>query len=107
MLNYAHEIDPDIEGINLTILVIIGPVAIIFAIISLVGLLIFKHWAKPLYLASFLFLPLYPFTGVTVYSGVSRIFYALSIMSSGAVLALLYFSSVSKYYQKKFNKSDK
>ena len=68
--NYAYEIEPELEGTQLIVIVVVGMLVIVFTIISFIGLLLFKSWAKPLYLAGFiLFMPLYPFMGVTVYSG--------------------------------------
>jgi len=101
VMDYAYEIEPEIEGVQLIVFAVVGTLAITFATISFIGLLLFKSWAKRLYLASFiLFMPLYPFLGVNVYSGASQIFYDLSMMASGAILALLYFSPVSKFYLK-------
>jgi hypothetical protein len=94
VMDYAYEIEPEIEGSKLITIVVVGILAIVFAIISFIGLLLFKSWARPLYLAGFvLFMPLYPFMGVTVYSGASLIFYDLSMIASGAILALLNFFS--------------
>lgn len=101
IMDYAYEIEPEIVGTQLIVILAVGILAIVFAIISFIGLLLFKSWAKPLYLAGFvLFMPLYPFFGVTVYSGASQIFYDLSLIASGAILALLYFSPVSEFYHK-------
>ena len=89
-------------GTKLVVLVVIGVIATIFAVVSFFGLLLFKSWAKPMYLAGFvLFMPLYPFMGVTVYSGISQILYDLSVIASGAILAMLYFSPVSELYRSK------
>lgn len=99
--DYAYDIEPEIEGTQLIVIVVVGILAIVFAIISFIGLLLFKSWAKLLYLAGFvLIIPLDPFMDVTVYSGVSQIFYDLSMIASGAILALLYFSPVSEFYRK-------
>lgn len=98
---YIAEIEPDVEGARLIFLGIMGAILFILAIISFFGLLFFRAWARHLYVVSFvLFLPLYPLLGVSVYSGVSQVFWELSSMASGAIIALLYFSPVAKYYQK-------
>jgi len=102
IIEYAYEIEPEIVGTKLVVLVVIGVIATIFAVVSFFGLLLFKSWAKPMYLAGFvLFMPLYPFMGVTVYSGISQILYDLSVIASGAILAMLYFSPVSELYRSK------
>lgn len=99
--DFAYQLEPEVEGIGQTILFATLMVALVLCIASFVGLLLFKNWSRLLFLACFvLFLPVYPFIGITVSSGTSQIFYDLSMMTSGAVLALIYCSPVADYYRK-------
>ncbi len=101
IIEYAHEIEPEIRGMQLAVLAVVGVAALILTVVSLIGLLLFKSWARPMYIAGFvLLILLYPFMGVSVYSGVGLIFYDLSMIASGVVLAMLYFSPVSKFYRR-------
>ncbi len=101
VIDYAYELEPETEESDLIYYGVIAIADTVFAIVSLIGLLLFKSWARHLYLAGFiLFMPLYPFMGVTVYGGFNQMFYDISMLMSGAILALMYFSPVANYFQK-------
>ena len=99
--NYAYEIDPGMQDENLVYFGAFAVFSLLLAAASIIGLLMFKNWGRHLYLAGFfLYIPLYPFMGVTVSSGLSQVFYDLSMIASGSILALIYFSPVAQYFQK-------
>ncbi|AFU99935.1 hypothetical protein [Simiduia agarivorans] len=99
-LNYVAEIEPVLEGGALIVVTILGFIAGIMAIVSFIGLLLFKSWARHIYLAGFVVaFSLYPFFGVMVTSGISQIFYDLSMVLSGVVIALAYYSPVARHYE--------
>lgn len=102
VFDYIIELEPELEGSSLIIVATLALIAGIMAVVSYVGLLLFKSWARHVYLAVFVVVfALYPFMGVTVYSGVGQIFYDLSMVLSGVVLALAYYSPVAEYYEGK------
>lgn len=99
VIRYADRQRPLPDGTELAVLGVIGVIAITLTVISTIGLLLFKPWARPLYIARFLaFFVLYPLTGVSAFSGVSQVFYDLSMLASGAVLALIYFSPLARRF---------
>ena len=102
IIDFAAEVEPEIQGTKLILVGIIVLVALVLAVVSFIGLLIFKPWGRPVYVAGFIIvMPLYAFLGTTIYSGVSQLFYDLSMIASGAILALIYFSPVAEFYQKR------
>ena len=99
VIDYASNLEPDyIEGNEVILFVLIGS-ALVLAIASFVGILLFKSWARHFYIASFiLLLPLYPYMGITVYSGWGQALYDINMLLSGAILVLMYYSPVAKYF---------
>lgn len=99
--DYAIELEVDSgsgELLVVWVVVLITLMAVMVA--SFVGLLLFTSWSRPLFVTGFLLLiPLYPFMGVLVYSGASQLFYDLSMLTSGAIMALIYFSPAAEFYQ--------
>ncbi len=85
--------------ILLGITVLVG----VFLIIgSFVGLLLFKKWGKTMYALGFLLMiPIYSIMGVGVYSGLSQMVNDISMILSGIILALVYYSPVAKYFEAK------
>lgn len=92
---------PVSESSSANSVVLVGgiPIALLF-FIAVVGLLYSKSWSKNLYaiVAASSYL-LAPFLGPTVEHALSSTFYDLSTLTSGAVLALLFFTNSA------FNKS--
>lgn len=100
IFDYIIKTEPELEGTKYIVVIVLGFIVVIMAIVSFVGLLRFKSWSRHVYSAGFVCaLFLYPFMGVTVYSGISQIFYDLSMVLSGVVLALVYYSPVAEYYK--------
>ncbi|WP_444884620.1 hypothetical protein [Microbulbifer sp. PSTR4-B] len=102
VFDYIVEIEPEIDGTKLVVAGALAVLAIIMALVSVVGLLLFKSWARHVYAAGFVAaFALYPFMGVTVYSGFSQVLYDISMVLSGVLLALMYYSPVARHYEKK------
>jgi len=102
IIEFAYELEPEIDGAKMVVLSIIGLAAIIFGVVSFFGLLLFRSWARPMYLAGFIILlPTSLFYGVSINSGVSQVLGDLSLVTSGIILAMLYYSPVSDFYQRK------
>jgi hypothetical protein len=81
------------------LLLVIGVLVAVAVVASYAGLLFFKSWARHLYVASFvLALPTYFMGGLFVTSGIEDLLYDLSMLISGAVVALIYFSPVKEYF---------
>lgn len=100
VMNYTYSIEDDYMSENELIFLIILAVGVVLGIASLIGLLMFKSWGRHLYIAGYiLMLPLYPFFGIAVYSGYGQAFYDLSMLLSGAIIALMYYSPVEKYFE--------
>ena len=100
VFDYIVEIEPGIEGASLVAAGVLAIVAIIMALVALIGLLLFKSWARHVYAAGFLAaFALYPFMGITVYSGFSLVLYDMSMVLSGVLLALMYYSPVARLYE--------
>ena len=98
---YLLEIEVGYSAATTIIFGIIAFISIVLWLISIIGLLVFKPISKPLYLISFILLVLItPFMGISVASGISQVLYDLSMAISGAMLALIYFSPVEKYFKK-------
>ncbi|MBE0378953.1 hypothetical protein PPRY_a1507 [Pseudoalteromonas prydzensis ACAM 620] len=77
----------------------IGILVAVAVVASYAGLLFFKSWARHIYVASFvLALPTYFMGGLIVTSGLEDLLYDLSMLMSGAVVALIYFSPVKEYF---------
>ncbi len=99
IIEYAAEIESMPEGWQLIVLGAFGSVALILAIASFIGLLLFKRWGRIMYIAGYIaMVPIYPLMGVWVYGGISQLFYDLSMIAAGAILVLMYFSSVAAYF---------
>ncbi len=100
VMDFTYNLEPEhSENSEMFFYVIIG-LAIVLAIASVVGILRFKNWGRHLYLAGFILLiPLYPYMGITVYSGWGQAFYDASMLLSGALLALMYYSPVAAYFE--------
>ena len=77
-------------------------VALLFmSLVSTLGLLFFKRWARMLSLYStVLVYAIYPFSGITLASGWANALTELSATIWGAVLAIAYFSSLSERFAK-------
>lgn len=101
---YIIELETDAEPEESAFIAVaaVGLVAGIAAIVSFVGLLLFKSWARHVYLAGFVAaFSLYPYIGLAVYSGVAQILYDLSMVLSGVILSLAYYSPVAEYFEEK------
>ncbi len=97
--DFAHQEEPALEGVKLILAVGFGAPAFVIALISWVGLFLFKNWARHLWLASFVLIFLaYPFLGITVSGGISQIFYDASMLCAGAIIALVYCSPLREYF---------
>lgn len=102
VFDYVVEIEPEIEGTKLVAAGVLAVVSIIMVLVSLVGLLLFKSWARHVYAAGFVAaFALYPFMGIAVYSGFGQVLYDISMVLSGVLLALMYHSPVALYYEQK------
>jgi hypothetical protein len=98
--NYLHE--QDIIYYLDEYISIIFVVVTIGILVNFVGLLLFKNWARLLYLILYIAaIPTYLFDDVTVFSSVALMIYDFGMILSGFILALLYFSNVGKFFNKK------
>ena len=97
---YILEIEPEQEGGSLIIGGVIFFIALILTVVSFVGLLLFKSWARHLYALGLIFsFSFYPFMGVSVLSGFSQVLYDCSMVLTGVILALIYYSPIASYYE--------
>jgi len=66
---------------------------------SFIGLLRFKNRARYVFLAMFVFIiPIYLLLGVSVQSGLSRIFYDIGLLMSGIVLTSIYSNPLKNHF---------
>ena len=90
----------EMSELNLVVLGITVLIGVVLAIGSLIGLLLLKNWGRFMYALGFLLmLPIYPLFGVGVYSGLSQLASDLSMILSGVILTLVYYSPVAKYFE--------
>lgn len=67
---------------------------------SFVGLLMLKSWGRFMYALVFLLmLPMYLLIGAGVYSGLSQLASDFSMVLSGVLLALVFYSPVANYFE--------
>ncbi len=79
--------------------IILGTLMLVSGVVSTVGLICFKFWARPLTVFSMLIgLPLYVLKGQFISSGYSEMFAQLANLFGGAVVALAYWSDVARRF---------
>lgn len=87
-----------------TAIIVVGLLSlavVVVGIASIVGLWLFKRWARPLALwSSVVSVLLYPAVGPMAFSGWALMFVAISLMLWGAMLAMAYFSELKLRFQK-------
>ena len=75
---------------------------VLSALISMIGLWLFKSWARGLYIITYIAsIPLTLLSGISVYSSAGQVFNDLSFLLSGIIIALMYYSSLSKEFKKR------
>ncbi len=100
--DYAYEIEPEYSDFQIMIVSVIAVLLLVCAAVSFVGLLLFKNWGRHLYIAGFIIaFPLYPFMGVSVVSGANQLIYDLAMVLSGVLIAVCYYSPISKQFTNK------
>jgi hypothetical protein len=99
--SYASNLQPELEGKSLSVFLVVAIPAIICMVGSFIGLLMLKPWGRTLFLCGFFAtLPLYFFSGISIESPLSQIFYDLGAYGEGFILAICYFSSFSSNFKK-------
>ena len=99
--DYIFEAEQEQDELTLITNLIFGSLTVCAVFVSVCGLIFFKPWARHLYVVSFLLvLPTYFTNGLYVLSGVAQLIYDLSMISSGVILALVYFCPVKNYFVK-------
>ena len=102
VLDYAIEIEPELEGKRLVFVSVVGGFILLLTVISFVGLMLFRSWARHVYLVCLVVsLGLYPFMGVSVISGFGQLYYDASMVLSGVMLALMYCPPVAQHFETK------
>ena len=86
------------------LLVGLAVIAIICLIASFIGLFLFRPWGRMLYTIGFLLIFITPFSGILVYSFIAQTIYDISLVLSGFILALIYFSPMADYFKKSHTK---
>lgn len=102
LLSCQEEIEEEIfdSAVMLIVVGLFSVVGVAMAIISFFGLLKFWGPARHIYLAGFLiFIPIIPALGITITSGVAQILYDVGSLTSGMILALIYFSPVKELFK--------
>jgi len=91
----------DIGVIRNNFLNIFFTLMLLLAIYSFVGLLRLQKHARYVFLAVFLFLvPIYLLLGVSVQSGLSRLFSDVGLIMSGVLIALMFTQPVKYYFDR-------
>jgi len=68
--------------------------------ISFIGLLRLQHAARYAFIAVFIFMiPIYFLLGISVQSGVSRIFYDMGLLMSGSLLVIIFTKPVKGFFK--------
>ena len=104
VMSYAEGLEPELSETETLFFMGSFILIALCLIASVIGLMLFKNWGRILYLFLFvlgLFLPLYSPINYIVTSPLSQFFYDLSCFGEGAILALCYFSPVTKYFETK------
>ena len=82
---------------------VIGLITVVY---SFIGLLLFWRHARWVYVAGFVVvLPIIPFSGITIMSGVGQLLYDIGSIASGCLLVLIFTQPVASYFERKANKS--
>jgi hypothetical protein len=89
---------------NWTLVVVMGLlmlVILIFALISTIGLLVLRPWARPMAIwTTILSFPAYPFLGAAVYSGLAFMLLTMSMTMWGAALAMTFHSELRGHFER-------
>ena len=79
----------------------LSAIILVAVIASYIGLFLFKLWGRHLFVASFVFAtPSYFMGGLYVSSGLESWFYDASMLLSGGLAALMYFSPIKVHFLK-------
>lgn len=92
---YAIEIEPKtvFDSMSPEILITVFVASLCVYAVSIVGLFLFKNWARHLYVSFILLtIPLYLTTGLNIYSPIPMLLSSLSCYLEGAIITLSYFS---------------
>lgn len=83
------------------VMMVLGLLLLIAVLVAFVGLLIFWRPARPLYFATLVVAALLtPFDGPYITSGLAQAFGDVSLIVSGIVLAVIYFSPLRALYDR-------
>lgn len=97
---FLAEIEPEVEYSNLYLVGIIAGAVMFASLASLAGLLLFKSWARHVYVSLLVFgFCLYPLIGISVENAYSQMIYDGSVLMSGALIVLIYYSPVAQYFE--------
>ena len=99
--SYIIEIEPELSHLENNVLMFSLSLATVMVIVSLIGLFMFKSWARHLFvLSNIVIFPIYLIGGLYVYSGLAQAICDLSLIVEGFIIALVYFSPLKGYFIK-------
>jgi len=98
--DYVSDLEEEWTDTQVFVLFPLMSVAILMGIVSFVGLLLFKSWARHLFTFGLvLSLCLYPWVGVVVIDSYSLLLSDLSTFLTAVILMLVYYSPVAAFYE--------
>jgi hypothetical protein len=75
-------------------------ILLVLLIATYVGLFLFKPWARLFFVMGFvLSIPTYFIGGLWVSSGLDQLFYDAYLLTSGAIIAVAYYSPVNNFFE--------
>ena len=99
--HYIASVEPQHSDTEYWVFTLYGIFMLTAVLAGFIGLLMFRPWAPAVYLVGyFLSFPAYYFNGLFVSSPTAQILYDFSMMLSGFILALIYFSSLKDKFAK-------
>ena len=104
LLDIYTKIEPELTGVLMLLVAGLGFIGLAAMLVSSVGLMFFWNFSRHIYAASFaLNLPLLPFMGTHIASGINQMLYDLGVVVASVILALIYYSPVREYFVSKPN----
>jgi hypothetical protein len=99
-IEFVASIEPEDSEMRFYAFSAYASVVLVMVLASIVGLLRFKAWGRKLYVASFaLTVLVYPFAGVSVFSGLGQLLNDSSFLLSGFLLAAMYLSPLKQEFK--------
>ena len=100
MMQQAEDRVLKAEGLKLIFISVYSVFLVVYAVVTIVGVMLFWRFARWLYIAGFvLIIPFYLVAGTFVTTGIGQYFYDLAMVAGGVILALMYTAPIKDYFE--------